>query len=129
MNAVPADLIEAIADRAAELALEKLTARRPGAARPANQITEMPDRDLETELAALLEGRPGLTVPEIGQALQTRHETVRRTLKTSPRFSSRTRIAGRSPKAKGWFLAADSSPTDPGPGTSPLDPTPDGASA
>jgi hypothetical protein len=114
-------LIEAIANRAAELALEKLSARMPAASPQAGRVAAMHERDLEAEIATLLAARPGLTVLEIGRALHTRDQTIRDTLETSPRFTSRSGLPGRSPKAKGWFLATDSSPTDPASRTSPLD--------
>lgn len=123
------ELIEAIADRVAPLVLEKLRHGNLGQASvPVHRTAVTTPRDLETELADLLAHSPGRTVPEIGRALRTRQQTIRRTLKTSARFSSRSGLPGRSPKAKGWFRALDSSPSDPASRTSPVDPDPDGAS-
>jgi hypothetical protein len=126
MTAVPsalAELIEAIADRAAELALDKLTAQAEAEpARPRRLPAEPLTRDLGGEAAALLASRPGLTLPEIARALRKRDETIRQTLETSARVTSRSQLPGRSPKAIGWFLTPDSSPTDPAPRTSPLEP-------
>jgi hypothetical protein len=60
-----------------------------------------------------------MTIPEIARSLRTRDHTVRSILVNSPRFQTRSGLSGRSPKARGWFLTSDSSPTRPAQRTSP----------